>query len=350
MHSHEQLLRITGEPVWADRCEEIAFNSLPSSMTPDLKGVHSLTGPNQVQLDRTNKAPTIGKEGDAFSYSPHVSACCQHNVSFGWPYFAEHIWLATPGNGLAAAMYAPSVVVAKVGSLGRNVRITQFTDYPFGDTVKFTIGLTNRVRFPLRFRIPSWCASPEATLNNLPARLMFASEGWATIDRIWRDGDHIELKFPMETRVRAWGMTREALSVSRGPLWFSLQIKERWQRFGGTEQWPGFEVFPDSPWNYALDAASLDPGMAFRVELRNAGAAAQPFSLEGAPLVLKANAKRIPRWQQEANGLIGEIPFDKSTAEPLEAVTLVPMGAARLRVTVFPKGSSEPPHDPGLVQ
>ena len=28
-------LKITGNPLWADRCEEIAFNSFPASMTPD---------------------------------------------------------------------------------------------------------------------------------------------------------------------------------------------------------------------------------------------------------------------------------------------------------------------------
>ena len=31
-----------------------------------------------------------------FSYSPfEVYRCCQHNVSHGWPYYAEELWLAT---------------------------------------------------------------------------------------------------------------------------------------------------------------------------------------------------------------------------------------------------------------
>jgi len=28
------LLKITGNPLWIDRCEEIAFNSFPASMPP----------------------------------------------------------------------------------------------------------------------------------------------------------------------------------------------------------------------------------------------------------------------------------------------------------------------------
>ena len=35
MHSFEMLTKISGNPLWADRCEEIAFNSLPAALTPD---------------------------------------------------------------------------------------------------------------------------------------------------------------------------------------------------------------------------------------------------------------------------------------------------------------------------
>ena len=55
MHSFEMLTKITGDPVWADRCEEVAHNSLPAAMQPDLRGLHYLTAPNQIQLDRANK-------------------------------------------------------------------------------------------------------------------------------------------------------------------------------------------------------------------------------------------------------------------------------------------------------
>ena len=74
--------------------------------------------------------------GDMLSYNPHQYRCCQHNVSFGWPYFAEHLWMATPDNGLSPVFYAASKVTAKVGD-GTEVSITESTDYPFGETVTF---------------------------------------------------------------------------------------------------------------------------------------------------------------------------------------------------------------------
>ena len=63
MHSFEMLTKISGNPLWADRCEEIAFNSFPASMSPDLKGLHYLTAPNQPQLDRLDKSPGIQNGG-----------------------------------------------------------------------------------------------------------------------------------------------------------------------------------------------------------------------------------------------------------------------------------------------
>ncbi len=114
MHSFEMLTKISGEPLWADRNEEIAFNSLPAALTPDLKALHYLTGANMIQLDRQNKSPGVQNEGTMLSYSPYeVYRCCQHNVSHGWPYYAEELWLATADGGLCASLYAASELEAK---------------------------------------------------------------------------------------------------------------------------------------------------------------------------------------------------------------------------------------------
>ena len=63
MHSFEMLTKNSGHPVWADRCEEVAFNSLPAALTPDWKGLHYLTCANQVLLDRNNHAPGVENSG-----------------------------------------------------------------------------------------------------------------------------------------------------------------------------------------------------------------------------------------------------------------------------------------------
>src|SRR5471030_194486 len=134
MLSAEELLNITGDPIWAERCEDVTFNSLPASMTSDLKALHYLTAPNMVRIDKGSKAPELENGGPMLLFNAYDHRCCQHNVSHGWPYYAEHLWLAAANNGLAVALYEPSQVTTKVGA-GTPVTITEKTNYPFDETV-----------------------------------------------------------------------------------------------------------------------------------------------------------------------------------------------------------------------
>ncbi len=336
MHSTEMLTRVTGNPIWADRCETVAFNSLPASMTPDLKGLHYLTAPNQVQLDTANKAPMIENEGDMFSYDPWDYRCCQHNVAFGWPYFAENLWMATGGGGVAAVLYAPSVVDLKVGN-GTPVRIEEKTDYPFRGTVEFKISSASPAEFPLMLRVPGWCRHAQLEINGKAIDPGAAPRTWIMLSREWKDGDVVKLVLPMEISVKVWAKNKNSVSVMRGPLTYSLKIGEKWVKYGGTDKWPAYEVFPTTKWNYGLVVDLKDPSRSFKVTEKAGPLARQPFDLNGAPIELVAEGKLIPQWKMENNGMVGalqESPVE--TDEPVEKITLVPMGCARLRISAFP--------------
>ncbi len=334
--SYEKLLSITGDGGWADSAEQVAFNSLPASMTPDLKGLHYLTCPNQVQLDRQNKAPMIENDGDMFSYNPHQYRCCQHNLGFAWPYFNEHLWMATAGHGLAATLYSPSKVTARVGH-GALVHIVEDTSYPFDDTITFSFQPPEPVEFPFLLRIPGWCAAPEVTVNREPTQTFLRQGRWISLNRTWQSGDQVRLRLPMAVRTDLWPENRMTASLALGPLTFSLRIEERWQSYGDSPQWPAFEVFPASPWNYGLYLDPRKPASAVRVSRKIGPVPKQPFTLDGSPVTLRVPVRPIPGWGMETNGLIQEVRQGPlRSLEPTREVTLVPMGCARLRLTAFP--------------
>ena len=142
----------------------------------------------------------------------------------------------------------------------------------------------------------------------------------------------------MRVSVQKWEKNQNAVSVNYGPLTFSLKIGERWERYGGTDAWPEQEVFPTTPWNYGLVLDEKKPAKSFKVVKRDGGLLpAQPFTPATAPIELRVKAKRLPAWKQDALGLVGKLqPSPVKSAQPAETVTLIPMGAARLRISTFP--------------
>lgn len=341
MHSFEMLTKISGNPIWADRCEDIAFNSLPAVMTPDQKALHYLTCANQIQLDKENKAPGMQNGGTLFSYSPfEVYRCCQHNVSHGWPYYAEELWLATADSGLCASLYSASEVKAKVNN-GTEVSITEQTDYPFGETVKFKISTPKSVAFPLYLRVPRWCKHPMLTVNGQKVEMTTDPSSYIILNRKWSDGDEVELQLNMQVAVRMWEKNKHAVSVDYGPLTFALKIEEKWQRYGKNENWPEWEVFPASAWNYGLRLDDQNPSKSFEVIREQEPVTTRPFTPENAPIRLKVIGRKIPAWQKDYLGLVGLLQESPARSdEPDEILTLIPMGAARLRISSFPTVST----------
>jgi hypothetical protein len=334
MNSFEMLLKVTGDPVWADRCEDVAFNSLPAASTADMKGLHYLTAPNLVQCDPA-KDHVFQNEYYMLPYSPReVYRCCQHNVAFGWPYFAEHLWLATPADGLAAVFYAPCAVEAQVGH-GVHIRIEEETAYPFGESVKFTLKSPEPVQFPLFLRVPGWCEGSSVAVNGQTLSVQTSPNTYISIERTWRDGDHVTLHLPMKITVTTWAKQANAVSVNRGPLTYSLKIGQRWEKIGGTEEWPELAVYPTTPWNIGLIVDKANPSASFELVKRST-VAEQPFDLDASPVELRAQGRVIPQWTIVKNSAGPPPPSPAKSDEPAQDITLIPMGCARLRVSVFP--------------
>lgn len=345
MRSAEIMLGLSGNSLWADRCEDVAFNSLPAALTADMKALHYLTAPNMALCDRASKAPGFFNGGNMLAFDPFDHRCCQHNHAIGWPYYVEHMWMATAGNGLCAALYGPCEVDARVGGgEGVGAHVTETTDYPFRDAVEFRIGLEKGAEFALDFRVPGWCRGALVFVNSAPVTTAQAPglSGFQRIKRTWADGDNVRVEFPMTVRVQRWDNNKNAISVSRGPLTYSLKIGEEYRRYGPDPKWPAYEVHPMTAWNYAL-LMDESPESAFQFEWVPGPMPDRPFDSEKVPVRLRAKARRVPAWQLDSTGLVEPLQMSPAKSdEPEEAVTLIPMGAARLRIAAFPRLSNQP--------
>jgi hypothetical protein len=256
-------------------------------------------------------------------------------VSHGWPYYAEELWLATHDRGLCASLYADSKVTAKVGD-GTEITVTEETDYPFSDEVKLKISAPRAVKFPLYLRMPSWATGASVRVNGGKTSTALKLT-YAVLDREWKDGDTVVLKLPMEVSITRWAWNHNSASVHYGPLSFSLAIKEEWKRYGKNDKWPEWEVFAKSDWNYGLVFDENDPAKSFDVNQKRGSLPKNPFTPETVPVSIKAKAKKIANWQMDKFAMVGKLqPSPVKSDAKTETVTLIPMGAARLRISSFP--------------
>ena len=335
MHTHEIMTRISGSPRWADRAEELAFNSLPAALSPDHKGIHYITSPNLVEINSSGVDGQFDNHFPMLTYEPgiHNYRCCPHNYGMGWPYYAEESWLATADKGVAALLYTASEVKVKVGD-GTQVTWKATTAYPFAESIQFNLSTPKKVSFPFYLRIPGWANNAEVRLNGKKVKVAPAPLSYVVLDRQWKNGDTVTLRLPMQVGLKKWHKNEDAVSVSYGPLWFALDMGEKWVRAGGSDEWPEMHVQAEKSWNYGLptDVKASD----FQVK-RVAIPSEQPFTPQTAPLRLQTRARRVPGWEADEQGIVRPLQASPALSnQPLETISLLPMGAARLRISSFP--------------
>ncbi len=334
--SFYQLGRITGAPLYADRCEDVMLNHFPASQMPDLKGLHYVTASNQPELGRSgshdcgNEANgrRRGVDNPMFRYSPHLYRCCRHNVAMGWPFHAENLWQGSGDGGLVAWLDGASEVTAG------DLRLREDTNYPFDGSVQISVA-EGGGEFPLYLRIPGWCRQLSVAVNGEEDAVNGVDGDFVRIAREWAEGNTVDLEMPMEVSHTRWPRNR-SVTIDRGPLSYSVRIQEQWKRCGGTDEWPDMEVLPASDWNYAL---VTDDNGAPIVENVTASEtlADQPWSVDNAPLELKVKAKRVPDWVLEEGGSVPELQKSTAaTAAQTEEIRMIPMGCARLRMSCLP--------------
>ena len=321
---------ILGDASLGDRLERIAYNALPGTFTADMWAHQYDQQANQVMCSLGNRNwSNNGPDSNIFGLEPNFG-CCTANMHQGWPKLAANLWMATADQGLAAVTYGPSKVQTTVKG-GTPVTILEATEYPFRESVSLSLKLQGRASFPLALRIPAWAQGATVEVNGQAVPAVKPGE-FLRVEREWKSGDQVQLRFPMAVRKSTW--YNNSVAVERGPLVYSLKIGESWRKLKQTGPATDWEVFPTTPWNYALVVSTDDFAKSFEVREKPMGK--QPFSQEGAPVEIQAKGRRLPEWTMVENSA-GPLPVSPVHAtRPEETLTLIPYGAAKLRVTAFP--------------
>ena len=228
MYTRMKLLECLGDGRWADDVERAFFNAGPGCLSRDYRRhvYHQL--PNRVSAPREGELFSCGSFNHTQFKAQHWPLCCSAALNRILPNYVLSMWMKTADGGVAATLYGPGTFATELKA-GR-AAFEEKTDYPFDETIEIAVKEAPGAAFPLKVRVPRWCKAPEIAVNG--ERVTAAAErGFVSIARVWKTGDRVALRLPMQPCVKVWrdmnDFGRERRSIYLGPLLFAYAVPEK---------------------------------------------------------------------------------------------------------------------------
>ncbi len=156
----------------------------------------------------------------------HRCPCCPPNIARLLASVGSYMYAAS-ADEIAVHLYGEGS--AKTTIAGTIVTLAQETRYPWDGAIRFTVSLEGTARFAISLRIPEW-AEGEAKLRlngEVVEVTAVAADGYARIERDWRNGDRIDLDLPLALRPQyANPKVRQdagRVALMRGPLVYCVE-------------------------------------------------------------------------------------------------------------------------------
>lgn len=205
---NQRMNQFTGDSKYVDVLERAMYNGVISGV--------SLNGDTFFYV---NPLESVGTHHRQRWYG---CACCPSQISRFLPSVGGYIYGASD-DALWVNLFIGSTADFETG--GRNVTISQKTEYPYAGKVSITVTTDRPLKKALKIRIPQWCGSWTLCRNGEAVEPAM-DKGYAVVDT-WKSGDEFTLDMAMpvelvsaDPRVKADAGKR---AIQRGPLVYCLE-------------------------------------------------------------------------------------------------------------------------------
>ena len=218
-----RMLQLTGDAKYADVMEVVLYNSGLSGMSVDGK-LFTYTNPLRWHGE---KQPLL-RNDTGQRWFTHTCYCCPPQVARtiarlqDWAYSVSRnsskpqVWVNLYGSNHLHTELADGSVLA----------LTQESNYPWEEKVKFHIEEAPDHTVVINLRIPAWADAATASINGEPVDQVEAGS-YLSLSRSWHSSDIIELTLPLQERkmkAHPWvEEVRNHVAIMRGPLVYCLE-------------------------------------------------------------------------------------------------------------------------------
>lgn len=222
VYVNHRLFLLHGDSKYYDVAERTLYNGLISGVALD---GGAFFYPNPLEsMGQHQRQPWFG------------CACCPSNIARFIPSLPGYVY-AVKGNDVYVNLYLSNNANLEVN--GKDVALSQQTNYPWNGDISVTIDKNKAGLFDLKLRIPGWVKNKPVPsdlytysdgkrlgytvmVNGKPAEGSLTPDGYYTIARNWKKGDKVELHLDMEPRTVKAHAKVEAdkgkIAVERGPI------------------------------------------------------------------------------------------------------------------------------------
>ena len=353
-----ELLRITGNSLYADNMERVCFNAAEGGRKKDEKAIAYFTTPNQIFA--TNISSQTAKYPHQ-AYAPcHRVSCCPVMSVRVLPEFVNGIAFTDNDGNPYVCNYAPCSIDFDAFKLKTETR------YPFRDRIDFAVTAEKDFDTTFFFRRPEWCSAPEIYVNGKATEVKVNSDNYMEVKGSFKNGDVISLVFPMSVKVDYLDDKDRSrlfpLCFEYGPLLFSLPIEENWQAWPGEpytplpEGWHWYNIMPvvkTRPMDHfdekGIRRYMIDYNVAVDENIKAEDVKVElcgdeeAYPWENVQVKLTLDAYKAP-WSYATYPYRSMEPYcegGKSIVTEKMKISLVPYGNTCLRITYFPRAALE---------
>jgi DUF1680 family protein len=222
---NHRLFLATGDSQYIDVMERGMYNNA-------LSGI-SISGDHFFYVNRTASA---GDGRDA-RWQRASLECCPPNLVRFLASMPGLIYAQDQKDAIFVNLYVSSEASFQVNH--KDLALSVTSEMPWGGVSKISVATKEDVKGLIKLRIPGWvrnrvapeglyryadsvAGQPRLAINGKSVAIPVDPSGYVSLDRVWKNGDQVEIEFPMEPRKIAADARvrddRRRMAVERGPI------------------------------------------------------------------------------------------------------------------------------------